>query len=150
MTRSRKLVSCLVAAVFMFSVAVLAIAADQKAPDDISIKAALWPTPTKSPVKLSHKKHAEDYKVPCAECHHVYKDGKNVYKQGDHVDKCDKCHTEATIKEEKKLPPDQQKLNLKLAYHNNCVPCHQKFKKENKESKVPTTCAQCHSGSKAE
>jgi hypothetical protein len=74
----------------------------------------------------------------------VYKDGKNTWKEGDAVQKCDACHTEATIEGEKKLPPDQQKLNLKLAFHNNCIPCHQKLKKETPDTKAPVTCAQCH------
>ena len=137
-------------AAFVFSVTLLAFAAGPQAPDDITIKAALWPAPTKAPVKLSHKLHAVDYKVACTQCHHKYEGGKNVWKEGDAVDKCAKCHTEATIQGEKKLPPDQQKLNLKLAYHNNCIPCHQKLKKEKADTKAPVTCAQCHPGAKAE
>lgn len=147
MTRGVKSVSCvLTAAVFLFSVAFLVFAADQ--PDNITLKPGLWPSLTKTPVQFSHKKHAEEYKVACDHCHHVYKDGKNVWKQGDPVQKCEKCHTEATVQGEKKLPPDQQKLNLKLAYHNNCVACHQKLKKEKADSKAPVTCAQCHPGAK--
>ena len=47
-----KLVSCLaIAAVFMFSAALLALA-QQQAPDEITIKSALWPTPTKTAVKF--------------------------------------------------------------------------------------------------
>ena len=143
MTRG-KLASCALAVLFLFSVAFLAYAAD--APDSITLKPGLWANLTKAPVVLSHKKHAEEYKIACADCHHVYKDGKNVYKQGDAVDKCDKCHTEPTIQGEKKLPPDQKKLNLKLAYHDNCIGCHQKLKKEKPDSKIPVTCAQCHPG----
>ena len=148
MSRSGKLVSCLVAALFVLAVALPAFTADQKAPETITIKAGLWPTPTKTPVTFSHKKHSEEYKDPCTACHHVYKDGKNVWKQGDPVEKCEKCHTEATIKDEKKLPPDQQKLNLKLAYHNNCLGCHQKLKKEKPDTKAPVVCAGCHPGAK--
>ena len=121
-------------------------AATQKAPDTINIKASLWPNPTKGPVKFSHKKHAEDYKVACAECHHVFKDGKNVWKEGDKVDKCEACHNEPTITGEMKLPPDKQKLNLKIAFHKNCQGCHQQLKKKDpaKYAKIPVTCAQCH------
>lgn len=146
MTTGGRLISCLFAAVFVFSVAFFVYAAD--APDTITLKPALWPKQTKTPVLLTHKKHVEEYKIACADCHHVYKDGKNVWKEGDPVDKCEKCHNEPTIQGEKKLPPDQQKLNLKLAYHNNCVGCHQKFKKEKPDSKIPVTCAQCHPGAK--
>lgn len=146
MTRGGKSATCFIALVFLFSVTLLAYAAD--APDVITLKPALWANLTKTPVQFTHKKHAEEYKVACADCHHVYKDGKNVWKQGDAVDKCEKCHTEPTVQGEKKLPPDKQKLNLKLAYHNNCVSCHQKLKKEKPDSKIPVTCAQCHPGAK--
>jgi len=148
--RGGKWISCLVVAAFVVGIgALLAIAAD-KGPDVIELKSSLWPTPTKQILPFSHKKHYDEYKVACADCHHVYKDGKNVWKEGDQVDKCDKCHTEATIQGEKKLPPDQQKLNLKLAFHNNCQECHKKLKKEKPDLKIPVTCAQCHPGSKAE
>jgi hypothetical protein len=29
----------------------------------------------RGPVKFTHKKHAEDYKVACNECHHEYENG---------------------------------------------------------------------------
>ncbi len=144
--RKGKLVSCgilVVLAVFMASFVVFA---QQKAPDTMSIKA--FPTPTKAAVELTHKKHAEDHKIACSECHHVYKDGKNVWKDSDPVDKCGKCHTNMVVEGEKKLSPEDQKLNLKLAYHNNCVACHQKLKKEKPDTKAPVTCAQCHPGEK--
>lgn len=150
MKRGGKLASFVaLAAVFVFSAALLAFAA-QQAPESITLKPSLWANLTKAPVVFSHKKHAEDYKIACDKCHHVFKDGKNVWKEGDHVDKCDKCHTEPTIQGEKKLSPDQQKLNLKLAFHNNCVGCHQKLKKEKPDTKAPVTCAQCHPGAKGE
>ncbi len=114
------------------------------APDVITIKSSIYEHPRKSPVEFTHKKHAEDYKIACAECHHVYKDGKNVWKEGDPVQKCEECHNDPTTKGLKKLPPEQQKKNLELAFHNNCVGCHKKLKKENKETKAPTTCKQCH------
>jgi len=135
-------------AVLVFIAAFAVVAADQKVNDEFEIKAGLWPAPTKGPVKFTHKKHAEDYKIACADCHHVYKDGKNVWKQGDQVDRCEKCHTEPTIQGEKKLPPDQQKLNLKIAFHDNCQGCHQKLKKEKPDTKAPVTCTGCHPAEK--
>jgi cytochrome c553 len=125
----------------------------QEAPDTIEILAKLWTKHTKGPVKLEHKKHNEEYKIKCTECHHVYDEKdkkKNTWKEGDKVKKCMECHNEATIKGEKKLPKDKQALNLKLAYHNNCQGCHKKLKKEDKEkySKIPTTCIKCHTKSK--
>ena len=144
MTRGGKVASCVFATLFVFSVTLLAFAADP--PASITIKA--WPTPTKAPVTFPHKKHSDEIKLSCDKCHHVFKDGKNVWKQGDPVDKCSKCHTEMTIQGEKKLPPDQQKLNLKLAFHNQCLVCHQKTKKEKPDTKAPVTCAVCHPGAK--
>lgn len=146
--RRNKFISCgIVVTVAVFLAAFVAVA-QQKAPDMITIKASLWANPTKAPVEFTHKKHAEDYKIACNECHHVYKDGKNVWKDTDPVDKCDKCHNEPTIEGEKKLSPEQQKLNLKLAFHNNCQGCHQKLKKEKPDTKAPVTCAACHPAQK--
>ncbi|MEJ5348249.1 MAG: cytochrome c3 family protein [Desulfosoma sp.] len=129
-------------AVALFVGALVAVAAD--APDVITMNSTLWPSHTKSNVQFTHKKHAEDYKIACAECHHVYEGGKNVWKQGDPVQKCQECHNEPTIEGEKKLPPEQQKLNLKLAMHGNCQECHKKLKAQNPQSTAPTTCVQCH------
>jgi hypothetical protein len=112
----------------------------------ITLKATLWEEHSKSAVTLTHKKHATEYGVACSECHHKYEDGKNVWKEGDPVQKCQECHTDPTIKGEKQLPPAQQKLNLKLAFHNNCQGCHRKLKMQDREkyADIPTTCAQCH------
>jgi hypothetical protein len=144
--RRGKMVSCGILVVVAIFMASLVVFAQQKAPETITIKE--WPNPTKAPVQFSHKKHAEEYKDPCTSCHHVFKDGKNVWKEGDPVEKCSKCHTEMTIEGEKKLTPEQQKLNLKLAFHNNCQGCHQKLKKEKPDTKAPVTCAGCHPAQK--
>ncbi len=115
-------------------------------PAVIALKATLWSEHTKSPVTFSHKKHSAEYKVACSECHHKYEDGKNVWNEGDPVQKCQECHTERTIKGEKQLPPEKQKLNLKLAFHNNCQGCHKKLKMKDREkyADIPTTCVECH------
>ena len=59
-------------------------------------------------MKLTHKKHAADYKVKCADCHHEYKDGKNVWKDTDPVKKCSVCHDP----EEKKGTADKLQNGL--------------------------------------
>ncbi len=148
----KRFLTILAIAGLMCSVALLGLsgAAEQKAPEVMEIQAKLWKTHTKGPVKFEHKKHAEEYKIKCENCHHVYENGKNVWKEGDKVQKCMECHNEPTIKGEKKLPEDKQKLNLKLAFHNNCQGCHRDLKKKDKEkySKIPTTCIKCHTKSK--
>ena len=112
--------------------------------ETITIYAQLFTEHTKGPVKFTHDKHGKDYKIACHECHHVYDNGKNVWKEGMDVDKCEVCHNEPTVKREKTLPPDLQKKNLKLAFHNNCRVCHRKIKSDNPAVKAPTTCSGCH------
>ena len=149
----KRLLTVLVVVVFMSGAALSGLvgAADkQEAPETMDLLSTLWSEHTKGPVKFSHKKHHDEYKINCAECHHVYEDGKNIWKEGDKVQKCMECHNEPTIKGEKKLPKDKQKLNLKLSYHTNCQGCHKKLKKEDKKKygKIPTTCIKCHTKSK--
>jgi len=145
---ARWLASGIFAVMLVLAAVFVVVAADQQAPDTITIKDSLWTAHTKAPVTFTHKKHAEEYKIACDECHHKYENGKNVWKQGNPVQKCDACHNEPTIEGEKKLPPDQQKLNLKLAFHGNCQGCHQKLKKEDPNTKAPVTCTGCHPAAK--
>lgn len=144
--RGRKMVSCGVLVTLAVFIAAFAVMAQQKAPENVTIKE--FPNPTKGPVEFSHQKHNVEYKIACNQCHHKYQDGKNVWKEGEPVEKCSKCHTEMTVEGEKKLPPDQQKLNLKLAFHGECQGCHQKMKKENPSTKAALTCSTCHAGEK--
>ncbi len=132
-----------IAVAFMMCASAFVVSAYDVA-DVFKIQSTLWPTLTKGAVEFTHKKHAEDYNIACDQCHHVFKDGKNVWKEGDPVDKCQTCHNEPTIEGEKKLPPEQQKLNLKLAFHTNCQDCHKEEKKKNKATTAPVTCAGCH------
>lgn len=145
----KRLLSVLALAVFVSTAVLLSMstaAEEQEVPKVIEIQDKLWSEHTKGPVKFSHEKHSEEYKVKCKECHHVYEDGKNVWKKGDKVQKCSECHNEPTIKGEKKLPKAKQKLNLKLAFHNNCQGCHKKLKRKDraKYKDIPTTCIKCH------
>ena len=97
------------------------------------------------PAVFKHDEHNETAEIEeCNECHHIYEDGKNTWKDGMAVARCGECHDEPTIKSETKLPPEDQKKNLKLAFHNNCRACHKALKKENPETKAPVTCKQCH------
>jgi hypothetical protein len=92
------------------------------------------PKKTKPGVEFTHKKHHDAYKIACAECHHVYKDGKNVWKDGDKVQKCEECH---------KAADEGKVMKVQLALHKNCKDCHVKLKNEGKKT-GPTVCAQCH------
>ncbi|MFH1242504.1 MAG: cytochrome c3 family protein [Pseudomonadota bacterium] len=90
----------------------------------------------KGPVQFSHKKHEVDYKVACGECHHNYKDGKNVWKEGDPVKKCKDCHD-----------PNEKKgnvLELKNALHKNCKDCHKALTEAGKPTGPFKKCNDCH------
>ncbi|WP_051184367.1 cytochrome c3 family protein [Desulfatiglans anilini] len=93
-----------------------------------------YPADKQGPVKFSHKKHAEDYGATCDDCHHVIQDGKNVWKEGDAVQKCSECHPAD--------PPDKEALKLQNAFHKNCKDCH---KEQNDDAKAPfKKCNGCH------
>jgi hypothetical protein len=124
-------IALVVALAFLCS---LTVAFAAKAPDKVTLKGA-----TKGPVEFTHKTHAETLKIACTECHHVKKDGKNVWKQGDPVQKCDACH-KATAK------PGDKPMGLKEAFHKNCVDCHKKEKAAGK--KAPVSCTECHPAKK--
>jgi len=106
-------------------------------PDDVKIQNKGYKTDKKGHVNLSHKKHSTDYKVACTECHHVYKDGKNEWAEGQPVQKCVDCHDPITKKE------NAQKLQN--AYHKNCKDCHKKLAKADPEKNLPfKKCTDCH------
>ncbi|MCB2194024.1 MAG: cytochrome c family protein [Deltaproteobacteria bacterium] len=112
----------------------VAIAQDTKSgkvPDSFKIQDKLFKKHKKSAVEFTHKKHSVDHKLACTECHHVYKDGKNVFKDGDKVQKCAECHT-SPKKDQGKM------LSLYKAFHTNCRDCHKAAKKG------PRKCNECH------
>jgi hypothetical protein len=114
-------------------------AAVVECPDDIVIESKGWPKDKYEPTKLSHKKHATEYKIPCKDCHHVYKDGKNVWEEGQEVKKCSECHNVYLLgKELREATEEEKKLSLFKAFHDNCKGCHKK------EQKGPVKCTECH------
>jgi Class III cytochrome C family len=102
-------------------------------PKDVKIYSDAFKKHLKGPVLFNHEEHTVKNKIACTECHHLYKDGKNVWKEGDPVQKCDACH----IPHEKKGNAER----LQLAFHGNCQGCH----KELKDKKAPyRVCNDCH------
>ncbi|KIX11070.1 cytochrome c3 family protein [Dethiosulfatarculus sandiegensis] len=102
--------------------------------DEINIESPVFPKHRKPAVHFTHKKHSVDYKLKCDSCHHDYKDGKNMWKEGDKVQKCEACHT-SPKKNKGKL------LSLMNAFHKNCKACH---KEVGDPKKAPTKCNGCH------
>jgi len=120
------------------SVAALTFAAKQDVPDEITLQNKGYKKDKKGPVKLTHKKHSVEFKIACVDCHHVYKDGKNVWKEGDQVDKCSKCHNA------KKKNKKTKAMKLQNSYHKNCKNCHKALKKEGKPTGPFKKCNGCH------
>jgi len=110
-----------------------------EAPDEINIYSDAYEKSKKKhkygPTPFTHKKHNVDYKIVCTECHHVYEGKKNLFKEGDPVQKCTECH------EVKKSEGKKKKLTL--AYHKNCQGCHKDLKKAKKKT-GPIKCNDCH------
>jgi len=140
--RSRKVLSLLIAVCFGLVMAGVAVAAD-KGPETITMDSKVYAKHKKSLVVFSHHKHNVDYKVACDDCHHVYKDGKNVWKEGEAVQKCDACHSGAKAPKEPKLSKEEQIKGYHYsAIHENCKVCHKAAAKEGKAA--PTKCGECH------
>ena len=104
----------------------------------------------KSLVKFSHKKHAEDYKAGCGECHHDA-EGKPLsdLKMGVDVQNCVECHTKASRAPRAKKGEAKLSKKEKMAYHAeaihlNCISCHKKANKASGTKAAPTSCAKCH------
>nr|WP_319494543.1 cytochrome c3 family protein [uncultured Desulfobacter sp.] len=152
---SKKIFTLLLAAGIAVIFTASGLQAGTKADDVITIKSKILDaTRKKGPdakkpckyVEFEHKKHIEDYKLTCGDCHHD-KDGKPLadLKMGDDVQKCEECHThvkankaDATFQgKAKKKPVDI--MQLEAAFHENCIGCHKE-----KGLKVGTKCGDCH------
>lgn len=146
---SKKALSSLT--VFLTAILFLAvgslIAAD--VPDTITMESKVYPKHTKGLSTFSHKKHADHKDIGCADCHHVYKDGKNVWKEGDEVQKCEACHSEpAKPKGDKTKMSKAEKIKKyhKDALHANCKGCHKKMLDKTSEpgKTLLKGCNGCH------
>lgn len=112
---------------------------------------------TKGIVEFSHKKHAEDYKAGCGECHHDENNQPlDTLKAGDNVQKCIECHKKPgevpkdlkkKWRDKKIKKKEKDKLSREFhaeAIHDNCRGCHKVWNKKNKSKAAPTTCVKCH------
>jgi hypothetical protein len=102
----------------------------------------------KSIAEFTHKKHVEDYKAGCGECHHDAK-GKPLVdlKCGDDVQGCIECHKEPGEikgKAAKGLTAAQKREYHANALHDNCKGCHKAHNKKTKTKVAPTACTGCH------
>jgi hypothetical protein len=79
-------------------------------------------------VAFPHALHADYLGLDCLECHHIYRNGENVWDDSEEID-CTACH---------RLEADGEKMSADKALHTNCKGCH------TKEGKGPVTCGECH------
>ncbi len=118
-------------------------------PDVIKMNTKGYTAHTKGIVEFTHKKHVEEYKNACGECHHD-KDGKPLanLKAGDNVQGCIECHkTPGEKPKGKDAPKLSEKEALQYhaeAMHQNCQGCHKEYNKKNNTTNAPTTCVKCH------
>ncbi len=90
---------------------------------------------TRPAVTFPHNRHVE-VGLSCKDCHHVYKNGKNVLDEGTLEEgkegiRCSTCHG------------PKSRLNLEQAFHDECIGCHRKGWKEKKKT-GPRFCGECH------
>lgn len=131
MKHKGRVILALIVGVACLAAFTLAYAATKMPEKPITIDSKGFAKKKKTPVVFPHSKHKE---LKCTRCHHEYKDGKNVWKEGQEVKKCDACHKD---KAQGKV------VKLKKAFHNLCIKCHKTFKKEKKKT-GPTSCSKCH------
>ena len=123
------------------------IAAD--APDTVTMDSKVYSKHTKKLVTFSHKGHADHKDITCDNCHHVYEDGKNVWKEGDVVEKCEACHTKTGKAPKGMKKAEKIKEFHKDALHANCKDCHKKMvDKESELGKKMRKCTFCHPSEK--
>jgi hypothetical protein len=150
MKKSKLIITMIAAVCAVAFVGSVVLAEGGKAPEevykdtykaDITMNSAVFAKHTKAPVNFPHAKHATEFKLDCAECHHTMVEGENTWKMGDEVGKCGSCHDK-----DGKPAKDAEDASSYLyeAMHGMCVDCHKAYKKENKETSAPTLCTKCH------
>jgi hypothetical protein len=90
-------------------------------------------------VDFPHGLHMET--LDCLDCHHRYEEGKNVLdsaelEEGAGEVTCNACHDA------------KSDIDLREAFHHQCIGCHIAMRKEGKKS-GPELCGQCHPKPKA-
>lgn len=99
-------------------------------------------------VEFTHKKHMEDYKLGCGECHHD-DSGQPIegLKLGDPVQKCVDCHDKPGQKprgKDVKLSRSEELEYHAEALHDNCIGCHKEYNRANNTKAAPQSCSTCH------
>ena len=152
MNKRSVLVIC--AAVFSSMFITAGLFAGTTVKDTFKMQSKIYTKHTYAPPTLTHKKHVDEYKTKCGDCHHDSK-GKPLtgLKYGDNVQKCSECHKKPGKKPSggAKLTPKQKREYHAEAVHDNCIDCHRKHNKKlpkDSKKKSPVACNDCHPGGK--
>ncbi|MFA5906158.1 MAG: cytochrome c3 family protein [Desulfobacula sp.] len=147
---NKKLLTWILAASISVIFVATGLNAGTKAADTIKMDTNAYTKRTKTPPKFefavfTHKKHIEEYKVSCGECHHDKDKKPLTLKAGDAVQKCSECHT---VMEKDKANPKDIKA-LENAMHTNCIECHKQANIKAGDPKglkgnAPVSCNNCH------
>jgi len=112
--------------------------------DVITMNNPAYEKHTKGIIDFTHKKHVDEYKASCGDCHHDDKGKPLDLKAGDNVQSCLECHKE-TGKLEKGLKKKEKIARYhKEALHANCKNCHKDHNKKVKKKVAPEKCNDCH------
>ncbi len=134
----KKTIVCFTAFAFLagFTAINNAMAETDKGPAEMVLQATVDAAKKPKPAEFPHKKHQEELKLACKECHHGKgADGKQTpYVDGMKIEKCETCHYKAA-------GMDKKIATFKDAAHTNCKGCHKEMKKG------PQKCKECHKGS---
>ncbi|MFZ2089923.1 MAG: cytochrome c3 family protein [Desulfobaccales bacterium] len=103
-----------------------------EAPDESWLKIQK-PRPEKPQVRFSHKRHPKA-RIACEQCHHDYQKGRNVWREGQPVEKCQDCH---------KLLAKRGLIDIQEAFHRQCKGCHL-AKRKARQKAGPIQCEGCH------
>ena len=138
------------AALLALALVMLGAAPATAQPDDILIdNAKAYTAKTKASVRFNHGAHMAA--LDCLDCHHRMQKGKNVLDPSMLEEKakgvrCADCHA---VPGSRVLPDtDPSVRGLRMAYHGQCLACHQKMASQGKKTGA-RTCAGCHSLTKA-
>ncbi|MFW5810372.1 MAG: cytochrome c3 family protein [Thermodesulfobacteriota bacterium] len=101
---------------------------------------------TKPIAQFTHKKHYEEYKISCGECHHDENaEPLTDLKPGDPVEDCIACHDKpGKAPRGEKLSKEEELQYHTEALHENCIGCHREYNRENNTKDAPQTCGKCH------
>jgi hypothetical protein len=91
------------------------------------------PRREKPPVRFSHRRHPKSV-MACEQCHHDYQGKRNLWREGQPVEKCQACH---------QLRPERGLLDAENAFHRQCKGCHLARRKK-RQPAGPIKCEGCH------